>query len=342
MALLFMDGFSHYATADINMKWNGGVVNTPSISTSNGRVYGDALETNTSSEYVIWTTNTPLTTIVIGFAHRITVAPSGDPRILSIQSYEASGAEFAAIYWDVSELRYNYRVLGTSVGSSSVKISGEWYYHEVRLVVDQVAGSCQFKIDEVSETSVSNIDTALASFSTSGVDTIWLGESAGISLTQRFDDVYILDSSGSAPNNTFLGDVVVETLFPSGAGATTNFTPSTGSNFQNVDDTNHDGDTTYNSASTVGNRDTFATTNLVGTSATIYGLQTNIVARTSTLGVRSISDVVVSTGTFDGDNFALSANYENYRTLKPLNPNTSAAWTVSEVNAAEFGYEIQV
>ena len=74
--------------------------------------------------------------------------------------------------------------------------------------------------------------------------------------TTYLDDVYLCDDSGSK-NNDFLGDVRVDCLRPNGAGTHTDFTPSTGSNYENVDETYPDDDTTYNQGSNVGDQDTY-------------------------------------------------------------------------------------
>jgi len=74
----------------------------------------------------------------------------------------------------------------------------------------------------------------------------------------------VLDSSGSAPLNDFIGDATVSCLTPqTGNGANTGLTTSTGSDHGAlVGDFPHDTDTTYNVGSSAGLKDTYNFTNL--------------------------------------------------------------------------------
>ena len=90
----------------------------------------------------------------------------------------------------------------------------------------------------------------------------------------NFDDLYVCDSAGST-NNGFLGDCRIDTIYPSGAGNYTQFTPSTGSNYTCVDETAPN-TTDYVDGATVGDRDSYALGNLSALSSqTVYGVQVN-------------------------------------------------------------------
>ena len=99
------------------------------------------------------------------------------------------------------------------------------------------------------------------------------------------------DTGGSA-NNDFLGDVRVETLFPTADGANTAWTPSAaGSHFNKVNEatgTFPDGDTTYVADATPGDRDTYVMSDLAAAAGNVYGVRAKIhVARTTPAPVRS-------------------------------------------------------
>jgi hypothetical protein len=133
----------------------------------------------------------------------------------------------------------------------------------------------------------------------------------------------------------------VELLLPSGAGAETQWTPSAGSNYQNVDENPENGDTDYNKSNTVGQVDTYAMANLVSVAGLIYGVQYLEYARKDNAGTRTIAPVArIGGADYLGSNVNLSDSYAYTREIKELSPATAAAWTISEINAMEFGVKV--
>lgn len=141
-------------------------------------------------------------------------------------------------------------------------------------------------------------------------------------------------------------------MSPTGAGATTQFTPSTGANWQNVDEISgaDDVDATYNSDSVAGHIDLFTKTALSGPAAPdqIYSVTIDITARrTSTGGTNPTMRGVVRIG---GVNYFTAAitltNDTSYHVVTfaawTLSPATGVAWTIAELDAAQFGYELTV
>ena len=90
---------------------------------------------------------------------------------------------------------------------------------------------------------------------------------------------------------------------------------------------------------TSGHIDTYGFTNIAGTPATVIGVNVGSVARTANGGQTDLQHQVLSNGT--------SASSATMSDLTPSNkfrqkffgqdPNTTAAWTASGINAAEFG-----
>jgi len=133
----------------------------------------------------------------------------------------------------------------------------------------------------------------------------------------------------------------VPTLFPSGAGSSTQMTPSAGSNFQCVDETSPNGDTDYVSDSVVGHKDLYAMGNLPSTSGTIKGIQVLSYDRKDDAGTRQIKNKIKSGATeADGATVTLGTSYVYVRDIFEHDPDTGAPWTPSGVNAIEAGTEI--
>ncbi len=96
--------------------------------------------------------------------------------------------------------------------------------------------------------------------------------------TVDFDDLYVIDDQGSH-NTSFLGDCRIETLFPNGAGASSQWTPNSGTNYSRVNEVFTDQDTSYVSTAGVGNRDSYAMGDLSSLPATVFGVQVYANAR---------------------------------------------------------------
>jgi hypothetical protein len=75
---------------------------------------------------------------------------------------------------------------------------------------------------------------------------------------------------------------------------------------------------------------------------TIFGVQVNMAARKDDAGGRTLRSLTrVSGNDYEGDSQNVGTDYRVYRQIIEKNPNTTAAWTESEINGAEFGYKVQ-
>jgi hypothetical protein len=159
------------------------------------------------------------------------------------------------------------------------------------------------------------------------------------------DDIYICDATGGI-HDDFLGDNRVEAILPDGAGtpATAEWVSSGGGAavVGNVDDNPPDGDTTYNYRDGAGLplKDVWAFPAIASASGIINGVQVNTLCKKDDAGVVSMEHVVRSGA---GDNNSASFNiptgsYIYESTQWDQDPNGPIDWTVTNVNAAEFGY----
>jgi hypothetical protein len=214
---------------------------------------------------------------------------------------------------------------------------------ECKVKVADAGGEIDLRINGVSVATFSG-DTRNGG--TGIVDGMLVGLFMGTSFRNgggiAIDDMYLVDSNGSAPLNTFLGDVYVRTFLPTGAGTTTQWTPSAGSNYQNVDDNPSDEDTTYNSESTVSDMDTYAMGNMTVGSSAIHGVRVSAMVRKEGAGPRTIRTVLRSGSTnYEGSSFTLFDSYKYANTLYSQDPDTSAAFTDAGIDALEAGIKVQ-
>ncbi len=360
MAGIFYDGFDHYATADIETKWtqrviSAGVSTTGPFINGSGRRSGSALRMATTNygylESVRITPSAPVpsgATCIFGTAYRHVAAFSvnangtTEDNVVSnfpncVLSLRKSGVTHV---WVRVNINGTLSVLqGTGVlGTSSVALTQNVYqYLEVKVVIHASAGTVDIRLNGVSILALTGQVTQAGGSST--WDEIKLGACGGGLTTVDYDDLYLLDGSGSV-NHDFLGDVRVDATYPNAAGNSAQFTRSTGSDqWATIDETAPNGDTDYNETGTATNRDTlnFPTAPVAG--ATIYAVQALASAKKTDAGGAGLKLVTrISSTDYDGTEGGLGTAYNYVRQIWDVKPSDSAAWTDGAFNAAEFGY----
>lgn len=339
MALIFVDSFDHYATADLSSKWDN---------TSDSNLAGTVGATGRNGTQGITfpnlgqrSVNVPsAATYILGFAVQRTAAPSTATHQLC--SFKEGTTIHVDLRWNAdATLRVTRN--GTQLASSGTTVLAQdvWYYIEFKSTIHDTTGSFEVRINGVVENmgTTTSLDTRNAA---TGVITVVQinNNNANVNPTTIYDDVYIADTSGSF-NNDYLGDIRVSALLPDGAGNYTQFTPSTGSNYQNVDEATANGDTDYNADATVNDRDSFSMSNLL-TNGTPAGVQVTTQARKADSGTRSIRNFLrISGSNYEGSTKTVSDTYQFHRDMYDTNPATSAAWDQSAVDALEAGYKVQ-
>jgi hypothetical protein len=343
MALRFCDSFDHYQTSDITRKWSNAGGTSPTIGVV-GRNGTNGMRLVNSRGSSVSKTLDNQATWIVGFGIKVAAFPAADEPILQIKD----GSDTQVTFSLASDGKIKvYRGEGWSggansslLGTSSTGISaGSYYFVEFRALISDTVGTADVRINATSVLSLTGLDTKVSANAYANV--IQIGEDSGASaLTVDIDDLYVLDGTG-ALNSNFLGDVRVEALFPNGAGNYSQWTPIAGSNYQNVDETPPDDDVTYNLESTNAQKDSYAFQNSSLASGSVKGVMTHILARKDDAGSRSIRRFARVSGTdYAGSTVLTSSSYTYYSEVLESNPATSAPWTLTELNAAEFGIEM--
>lgn len=220
---------------------------------------------------------------------------------------------------------------GTLLATSTLRLLYNlWYYIELKATIDPAAGAYELRVNGQTILTASGVNTRASA--TSQVTAVRFRNG-------WYDDCYVADTTGSL-NNDFLGEMRVYALRPSGAGNYTQWTPSVGANYAAVDETTPNDDTDYVSTAVAGNKDTYDYDTLPSSAATVRGVAQTIRHRKDDVGSHTIRTIArVSATDYPGSTVSVLDSYSNTVTLREVNPNTSAAWSVAEVNAAEFGHE---
>jgi hypothetical protein len=339
MSLVFIDSFDHYVTADIDDKWTTST--SAVISAGNGRNASKSLRLAGTASTVTKTFGSAQASWVIGVAIKVSQLPNANGGF--IRFLDAGTAQCALILNTDGTLSV-VRSTGTAVtgGDSVLALStNTTYYIEWKVTIaDSIsAGSCKVRVNGIDWITVATGQDMKATANATANGLLIRGLS-GVT-TFDYDDLYVCDGQGSI-NNDFLGDVMVSVLYPDGAGNLTQWTPSTGANWQNADDAAPDDDTTYNSTAGAGNIDLYTLTDLATTPVSIKGVQWNAQIRKDDASAYVLNRVVRSGSTNYVGSVSIAPNttYVNYTEVLELDPDTSAAWTYAGVNALEAGIKL--
>ena len=338
MALVALEGFGHFASADMPEKyWSA----WGAVGATAGRRGGPC---GIQSPYSVGFTQLagPATTdtIIVGLARKgpyggshLTVLGDSLSSQVTIKIDQSDGTIVAERYHYSSPVE-----LGRSAAATIYP--NTWYYVECKVRLHGSTGAVYVRVNNRAVLSLTGQNTlASGSAVISGVSIQVQGGylAAGCYLA----DVYIFDSSGSV-NNDFIGDCRVDTHFPvTPDGAHHDFTPYTGGdNFAMVDDPLAN-ITDYNSADTIGMIDTFNMEPLKNPDGEVLAIQTNVHYSKSDTGSCLLAPVLRSGGTdFVGDDVAPSAaSYRFVKTPYDQNPDGPAAWDETTFNAIEVGYK---
>lgn len=338
MALLFCDSFEHYDL--YTDKWStshavaGPVSTTPRFGSRHYRI-------GSNSRYLRRQLPSTYATLILGGAWRF----ENNENHPFMTLYDGSTQQCSvSLDWSGGRLRVqngNGTTLGAQVNFAPAP--SVYYYIELEATIHNSAGVMIVRINGVEVLNYTSLDTqnSANAYATG----FGIGEPTGNSNASWLcDDFYCCDTSGGAPTNTFLGDVRVECLYPNGNGNSSQLDGSDGNTTDNyllVDDPGSpDEDTTYVESLDVGDKDTYAYENLVSSSGTVYGVQILPHVKKTDAGSRSIKTIARLSGTeTDGPEYSLPTGYVYAPDIRETKPG-GGAWTISDVNSAEFGMKV--
>lgn len=345
MSIVLIEGFDMYSGTGANTgllaKWsNIGFGGSGSLSLAAGRFGGQALGAvgglSTSGRAARRTLVSALTSFSIGFAFKVTSLAENAHIFWMING--ALSAYQVGLYLDTAGQltagRYTSHNASTALGAaSSPCISGNvWHYIEVEIVISDTVGVFNVYVDGNPVLTLTGLDT---NNSGGNVGAVQLGyyNGGGTSDTWYFDDVYVTNAA------TKLGERRVETLRGNADTGTINWTRLSGSNnYEMIDETLVDGDTTYNSATTAGLRDLYSIASLGSTPVTVDAANIVSFSRKTDVATVGLYNSIQSGGVdSDGPITYLGSGYGRVDRIVELDPNGSIPWTGTSINALKLG-----
>jgi hypothetical protein len=208
------------------------------------------------------------------------------------------------------------------------------------LKISATVGVLTVKVDGVPVINLTGLNTG-----TTNIGRLLFGTSYHAIFGQSFDfdNFWVFSTAGSHSNGFPTGRMKVQTMKPLSDGSHTDFTPLTGTtHYSMVNETFSNDDTSYNFDLAAGGKDSYN----VGTLATsgisqVHGIQSLAVMRKDDVNTKTMA-LFVSSGSAEQDSgtLAVPLTYTSAWFISTDDPNTSAQWTVTAVNAMQIGVTV--
>ncbi|MEM3713464.1 MAG: hypothetical protein QXF82_00790 [Nitrososphaeria archaeon] len=338
MAILFADGFDHYALSDLGKKYD--VVNAiADLSTAYGRFGSQGIKFTSTGQYLIKNLPASKSILVVGAAIYLPNLPPATGLPIFQFADNGNRQDYLRINPEgsIELMRGAYGNSGTSVAKSLPGIirAQTWQYIECMIVINSITGSVEVHVNEQTVMKAIGINTQTTA--NAYVTQVQIGyvDVVSYAITWYCDDLLIDDAN-------FHGDIRIETVLPNAAGNYAQWTPvGATANYACVNETPPNGDTTYISSSTVGAIDSFQKPAIPTNAGSIMGVIVNMCARKDDANIRQIAALTRQNLTdYVGNTITIGDSYIYYQQIWETNPATTTAWTISAVNGAEMGVKV--
>jgi hypothetical protein len=341
MAMLLIEGFDQYSTdAEMNRGgWTSSSMGSIWQDTGASEVHGTlgySFHGSASTTDIFHAVPVSSATYVIGVAWRNRLGSVVNSELLA--TYYNGGLQNKLLSVSGGELQVTRGTTSLGISTGAGLVGGVYSYIEMKIFLHASAGTVDVWVEGQNVLSLTSQNTL-----NGATDAInLLGMSGQNTTHNQFDDLYILDDSGS-DNTSELGPVFVETLVPDSDGNVNAFTPSTGFNWENVDDiAPDDQDGTYNHSGTATDQELYGFAALAGNIGVVFAVEASALIRKEDAGFREIRHVARSNVTeVEGPNKVFGANYKNIGHIFEKDPNGDIEWDEASVNAAEFGIVLE-
>ena len=318
------------------------------VSAGNGRTggYGGYLETNNTFRYYWQPKAADIhNTFIVGMAVKCQLMPSGNTGYILRLLSDGITIEQLQILPQVNgsfAIKYGNGLGSTLTTPAGLFVVGTYHYLEVKVTLDDIAGSIYVQYDGIPIASVTGVDTrngGVGGFDGMKIQNTHFGNMGN----WYIDDIYVANGAG-AFHNTFLGDTRIYLLLPNGNG---NYSQLVGSDGDQVDnylqaDENPPSSADYNQSAVTGAKDSYSMDDLSVTVGTVSGVTLSAYAAKSDAGTKQTRLFVRHTAAdAPGSDHPLTVDYAGYNDVLDADPITAAEWTITNVNSAEFGFEVR-
>jgi hypothetical protein len=343
MALRYIDSMGdHYAAADANDKWSAA-----SFHARGPGLHGYAMK-GSFTKGLLFGSNTVIMEVYINLWSILAGGLFAIFDTSQLKQIYCSVASDGSLQVD----RFtNLTTLIARTVPDLVRLN-TWYHFGWRIFIHPTAGTIELRLNGGTVMNLTGISTT--AFASSD-PFYWSGALGSFGMGGNdnaiyFDDLVIMDDvadgisdprlPGGGGFTKFIGPVEIKVKRPNGVGTLAQWVPTpTVPNWQNVDDSDPDADTTYNAAdpTAVGASDLFAMENLA-LDEDVVAVQSLVLARKTEEGVAAIAKLNNDgTTTRVGPTVYQPSTYSYIHQAEPLAPD-GTLWTKAKWDAIQYGY----
>lgn len=336
MSLLFMESADHQAAAQMTRKWTSmsGAAIVPGL-------HGNGWTATTCRMGLVFGND------VIQFGCAMKFASLGCV-ILSMADGGVTTQHQVTVQQDGSVVGNRFTGAATQLFLTAPDLikTGQWYYIEYQALVHATLGTIQLRVNGIEFINLTGLNTTGVTF-----DGVLRSFAMSDASAVTHDDLIVMDTvddglddprwpSGGGGFDQFLGQIEIIVKRPNGAGFKAEFVPNTGANWQNVDDTTPDDDTTYNAcaAADVGDEDIHEFEDLA-VGEDILGAQHLVCSRKTEEGIASLKPIIRQDGVnFEGDELGVNEDYYYVNRVVHASAPDGTLWSKAKFDAIQAGY----
>jgi hypothetical protein len=329
MAIIWMDGPDHYGT-DNSLCVQGPYAEcTFSLTQNNGPLgVGAVFQANTLGDPVVIRKVLPGLRSAVGHGARYNYyvnLPGSNRHNMICQWRDISNNPMFTL-WTLSTGALQLvsgATGGTIYTTDPLLVAQSWQHVEAYISTGATTGSFRLGIDSVTVVDVDGL-SSLGGYPDPAIAQIVVSGGLSGSDNFRFRDWYIWDTSGSLNNSGMQGDRQVLTSFPTGDGAATDWTPSSGSEGWELIDGNPPDDTAWISANEADQTSNFDFGDVDTDITSISAVMVTSRLWKSDAGIATVNLQMLSSGdTGSGTDQAVSTEKVFYNQIFETDPHTS-------------------
>lgn len=335
MSIVFCDSFDSYsATTDLSKKW-GNAGSGVTFGSTTGRFGGGAVNLSNSTQGTgVTTRSATFNSTKLSLAFWLKIQSSISSLAWMFGQSSTPGNLWRVGFSGSAMFLANSNQTASAVGTINV-CDNAW--HWIELQIQQGANPNKLYVD-----GTLDINSSTNLWAATAVDRLQIngsGNPGGI----YFDDLIAWDdaSPGLQYSSIPIGSKRIAVIRPNGDVSGVQFVPNTGStNYTQIDEVAAD-NSDYVSSQTSGDKDLYEYENLPFLPSSITAAVVNSAVENSTAGNINFKNVCKSGATeSDGPSTLTPASLTTNQTPYETDPNTAAAWTKANLDAAQFGITV--
>lgn len=296
-------------------------------------------------------------TWICGYSHKFTgnnylSLPTFAATNALFQFLDSEGAAMLTVYArggtiTVRNGDHTGTVLGVAAANFHSMVN---HFVECKVTFHDSTGAVDIRVHEQNVLSLSGVDTkgTTADAPTQILFAATNNISEAANKHAQIDDLYVCDGVDGtgigqvASFDDFLGDIGLKRLDPTSDGSSEDWTLSTGADsWALVDDDPPDGDSTYIESQTANHVTLFGFENMPSTPEQVEAVIMNSYGKKTDAGSRTFTHRVLSVATGqDGSTIAPATDYQFHQNIFTEDPDATARWDESSINAMEAGVKV--